>query len=129
MAVNVVNYGPSWLGQTYKNRAMVDTLTTWISQHPEMSGDRTSMGNAFYHLLVDKYAGDLYQFPHCRGDAFDIDCPRNADGSIDELRVSAIKDTIHSLPIELGLQLVLTKEGSHRVIHAQFNHAVEPIQA
>jgi hypothetical protein len=42
--------------------------------------------------------------------------------------VSLIKRTIEALPVELGLQLILTREGELRVIHVQFAHAVEAVQ-
>ncbi len=125
MAENVVRYGVGWLGQTYKNQTMVDALESWMEEHLEMTSSKTTLGEGFYVVLTSTQAGQLSQFSHCRGDAFDIACPRDADGRIDEARVTAIKKTIERAPINLGLQLVLTREGDHRVIHAQFQHAVE----
>jgi hypothetical protein len=125
MAENVIRYGVGWLGQTYKNQQMVQSLEEWMEQNLEKTASRTMMGEGFYLTLTSTQAGQLSQFPHCRGDAFDIQCPRFTDGRIDEVQTSAIRRTIERLPINLGLQLVITKEGNHRVIHAQFNHAVE----
>ena len=128
MAENTIRYGTDWLGQTYKNQAMVQALVTWTHTHLDSAASVPLMTEGFYQTLVSDQAGQLTQFPHVRGDAFDIQCPRFASGQIDEQTVSAIRRTIETLPNELGLQLILTKEGSHRVIHAQFAHAVEAVQ-
>lgn len=128
MAENTIRYGTDWLGQTYKNQAMVQALVTWTHTHPDRASSVGLMTDGFYRTLIDDQAGSLTQFPHVRGDAFDIQCPRFASGQIDEQTVSSIRRTIETLPNALGLQLILTKEGQHRVIHAQFAHAVEAVQ-
>lgn len=128
MAENTIRYGTDWLGQTYTNQAMVQALVHWTHQHLESAASVGLMTEGFYRTLVTDHAGSLTQFPHVRGDAFDIQCPRFASGQIDEQTVNAIRRTIETLPNGLGLQLILTKEGAHRVIHAQFAHAVEAVQ-
>jgi len=125
MAMNTIRYGVSWLGQTYKNQEMVKQLEDWMEQHLDQTASIPLMTEGFYLTLTNLQAGQLSQFPHCRGDAFDIQCPRFASGQIDELETTKIKRTVESLPASLGLQLILTREGLHRVIHAQFNHSVE----
>jgi hypothetical protein len=128
MAENTLRYGVAWLGQTYKNREMVQQLEAWMATHLDHTASKALMAEGFYLTLLQQQAGQFAQFPHCRGDAWDIQCPRFGDGRIDELAVSAIRRTIEQLPIALGLQLILTREGAHRVIHAQFNHAVESVR-
>jgi hypothetical protein len=125
MAANTIRYGVGWLGETYKNQDMVRQLEEWMEQHLDQTASVKEMGEGFYQTLVHQQAGQLAQFPHCRGDAFDLACPRYADGRIDEQRTSAMKHFIERLP---EIQLVLTREGNHRVIHAQFFHATEAVQ-
>jgi hypothetical protein len=125
MAQNTIRYGADWLGQTYKNQEMVRSLEDWIAQHMEQTASEKLMTEGFYTTLVVTQAGQFAQFPHCRGDAFDIQCPRWESGQIDEQAVLRITHTLETLPNELGLQLVLTREGAHRIIHAQFAHAIE----
>lgn len=128
MAENTIRYGVGWLGDTYKNRQMVEQLEQWMEENLEKTASLPLMTEGFYLTLTSAQAGQLMQFPHCRGDAFDIQCPRFASGQVDEKETSAIRHTIETLPNHLGLQLILTKEGAHRVIHAQFNHQPEPVQ-
>jgi hypothetical protein len=128
MAENTIRYGVGWLGETYKNRQMVESLEQWMEQNLDKTASIPLMTEGFYVTLTSTMPGQLTQFPHCRGDAFDIQCPRFADGRVDEQATSAIRHTIETLPIGLGLQLILTKEGQHRVIHAQFNHVVEAVE-
>ena len=127
MAENTIRHGVGWLNSTYKNKEMVEQLEDWMEANLDKTASKQQMTEGFYQTLVTLQAGRLTQFPHCRGDAFDIQCPRFADGRIDELSVSAIKRTIEALPVELGLQLILTREGALRIIHAQFAHAVEAV--
>jgi hypothetical protein len=122
MAVNTIRYGMDWLGQTYKNQDMVRSLVNWVYAHLGEAGSVEKVTEGFYQTLVSEQVGQLAQFPHCRGDAFDIACPRNTNGQINEVETTTIRHIIEALPLELGLQLVLTHEGEHRVIHAQFNH-------
>ena len=128
MATNTLRYGIAWLGQTYKNRQMVEDLESWMEAHLDQTASIGQMTEGFYLTLQSTQAGQLAQFPHCRGDAFDIACPRYADGRINEDETQRIKHGIETLPLECGLQLVLTREGDHRVIHAQFLHAAESVQ-
>lgn len=127
MAVNTIKYGVAWLGDTYKNREMVQQLEDWMEQNLEKTASIQMMTQGFYDTLTSLQAGQLAQFPHCRGDAWDIACPRFANDQIDEDETLRIKRTIERLPITLGLQLILTREGQHRIIHAQFNHVVEEV--
>lgn len=127
MAANTIRYGVGWLGETYKNQEMVHHLEQWMEQNLEKTASIGAMSEGFYQTLVSTQMGQLAQFPHCRGDAFDMACPTFASGQIDEYETTRIKCTIETLPVSLGLQLILTREGQHRVIHAQFNHAPEPV--
>lgn len=128
MAVNTIRYGVGWLGQTYKNQDMVRSLEEWMEQHVDQTASEKLLTEGFYQTLMDTQSGQLAQFPHCRGDAFDIQCPRYESGQIDEPATLRIQHTIEMLPIELGLQLILTREGAHRIIHSQYNHVPEPVE-
>lgn len=127
MAVNTIKYGVGWLGDTYKNKQMVAELEEWMEQNLEKTASIQMLTEGFYLTLTEKQAGQLSQFPHPRGDAWDIACPRFSNDQIDEAETLRIKQTIEALPVSLGLQLILTREGTHRIIHAQFNHAVEAV--
>lgn len=125
MAANVVRYGPAWLDDTYKNKQIVRVLMTYTEENKDKASSVALLSQGFYRELMEHFSGHLMQFPHVRGDAFDIAWPRLKDGLIDRIKGEAICATIEALPVELGLQLLLKKEGRHHVIHAQFNHAVE----
>jgi hypothetical protein len=125
MAENTIRYGVEWLGQTYKNQDMVRGLEGWMTRNLAHTSSVKLLSQGFYDTLLSQQAGQLAQFPHCRGDAFDIQCPRYESGQIDEPAVLRIQHTLETLPNELGLQLILTREGAHRLIHAQFAHNVE----
>lgn len=125
MAVNVVRHGPTWLRDTYKDQRMVALLMTYTEENKELASDPKLLANGFYEQLMEHYAGNLMRFPHLRGDAFDIAWPMLPNGLIDRITGDAICATIEHLPVELGLQLLLKKEGKHDVIHAQFNHFPE----
>lgn len=128
MATNTIRYGVGWLGQTYKNQAMVQQLEEWMESHLDQTASVNQMGEGFYQTLSRDQAGHLLQFPHCRGDAFDCACPTFADGRIDEARTSAIKQFLERMAGNLHLDKVLTREGSHRVIHVQFFPQPQAVQ-
>jgi hypothetical protein len=125
MANNVVHYGPAWLKDTYKDAKMVRALMTYVEEHPEGAKNLQFLTSGFHKELTTYFPELLLKFPHVKGDAFDIQWPRLDNGQIDSAQGEVICNTILSLPIELGLQLLLKKEGKLDVIHAQFNHAVE----
>lgn len=128
MAANVVKYGPGWLDETYKDKRMVKSMMVHCEEHPDQMGSIKLLAGGFFDLLMEHYSSDIQRFPHIRGDAFDVAHPMVKQGElwvIDHPRSQELCRTIESLPVELGLQLILTKEGKHDVIHAQFNHVVE----
>jgi hypothetical protein len=128
MAKNVIRYGSAWLKDTYRDPALVSLLMTHTEEHPEQQTEVKLLAKGFYDTLSEHYAGQLTKFPHLRGDAFDLAWPRLADGQIDRAKGQAICTTIETLPVELGLKLLLKKEGRLDVIHAEFAHAVESVQ-
>ena len=128
MAQNVVRYGPTWLRDTYKDQRMVTLLMTYTEEHREQASSPKRLAVGFYEQLQEHYAGQLSKFPHLRGDAFDIAWPMLPDGLIDRITGDAICRTIETLPVELGLQLLLKREGKLDVIHAQFNHHPQPTE-
>jgi len=125
MANNVAHYGPAWLKDTYKDAKMVRALMTFVEEHPEGAQNPQFLANGFYGELTTYFPDMLVKFPHVRGDAFDIQWPRLENGQIDSPQGEVLCNTILTLPVELGLQLLLKREGKLDVIHAQFNHAVE----
>lgn len=125
MATNVVRYGPVWLNDTYKNKAIVKVLMTYTEEHKEAASSVALLSQGFYNELMEHFSGHLMQFPHVRGDAFDIAWPKLQGGMIDQIAGERICKTIEALPGEFGLELLLRKEGEHRVIHAQFNRSAE----
>lgn len=119
MAKNSLVYGVDWLTQTYKNREMVAALASWVSMDARASTE-AGRTQGFYEILVTNPSVNVMAMPHVRGDAWDAQCPRFVDGRIDEQQVLDIKWTIEHLTRLLGLELVLIREGAHRVIHAQY---------
>ena len=128
MAQNVVRYGPAWLNDTYKNKQIVKVLMTYVEENKDKASSVAMLSQGFYHELMEHFSGQLSQFPHVRGDAFDIAWPRLPEGLIDRIKGEAICKTLETLPVELGLQLILRREGAHDVIHAQFNHREQVVQ-
>jgi hypothetical protein len=128
MAQNVVRYGPTWLKDTYKDQRMVALLMTYTEENREKASSAKLLATGFYETLQEHFAGQLTKFPHVRGDAFDIAWPMLANGLIDRLNGDAICKTIEMLPVELGLQLILRREGRLDVIHAQFNHHAQSVE-
>jgi hypothetical protein len=104
---------------------MVSILMTYCEENQAYIAEPKLLALGFYEQLQEHYAGELLNFPHIRGDAFDIAWPRLAIGAPDLVGVKAICQTIRALPSELGLEVCLDKEGKHEVIHAQFSHVVE----
>lgn len=127
MASNAIRYGSAWLAQTYKDQRAVKLLMTFMAENPEHCRCAEDLGHCFYRELDEHLPAFLTRTPHVRGDAFDLACPRQPDGSIDEARVAEICATIRRVSEEhqLGLELLLTREGFHRVIHAQFLPSAE----
>ena len=128
MAANVIRYGSAWVRDTYRDQAMVALLMTYTEEHVEETSDVIRLANGFYETLIVHYAGQLTRFPHLRGDAFDLAWPRLGNGLIDRPRGEAICKTIEQVPVQLGLKMILKKEGQLDVIHAEFAHAVEAVQ-
>ena len=129
MAQNVVRLGAAWLKDTYRDPRLVSLLMNYVEEHPENTASSVLLANGFYQTLQEHYAGDLARFPHLRGDAFDLAWPRLAGGAIDRGTGEAMCRTIEFLPVELGLKMILKREGQLDVIHAEFAHAVPPVQA
>ncbi len=125
MAANVIRYGPAWLDDTYKHKPMVKCLMTYVEENREKASSVSMLTDGFYHELQEHFPGQLLMFPHIRGDAFDIAWPRLPDGLLDRIKGDAICRTIERLPVALGLQLLLKREGGLDIIHAQFNHEPE----
>jgi hypothetical protein len=131
MAANVVKYGPGWLGDTYKDKRMVELLTSYCHDNPGHMVSIKQLASGFFQHLMEHYSGDIQRFPHIMGDAFDAAHPMVKQGDlwvIDQPKSAELCRTIETLPKELGLQLLLTKEGKHDVIHAQFTHLAHSVE-
>ena len=121
MASNAIRHGSAWLKDTYKNTRMVACLMTYMEENPELCGSPVKLGRGFYEQLQEHFSDYFNKFAHVRGDAFDISWPRLGNGLIDRPRGEAICKTIETLPQhDIALELLLRKEGSLDVIHAQF---------
>ena len=127
MANNTIIYGIDWLSKTYKNRQMVSCLMSYVSEHPEQLKDCVVLTNAFHDLLQEYFHRDFKKMPHVVGRAFDIGWPRDSNGAINREKGEGICKTIEELPPELGLELILRKEGSLDVIHVQFASASQEV--
>ena len=124
MAQNAIRHGSAWLKDTYKNTRMVTCLMTYMEENPELCNSPTKLGQGFYEQLREHFSDYFNKFAHVRGDAFDIAWPRLGNGLIDRPRGEAICKTIESLPQHgVALELLLRKEGSLDVIHAQFRNS------
>lgn len=123
MAQNAIRHGSAWLKDTYKNTRMVTCLMTYMEENPELCSTPAALGRGFYEQLTEHFSDYFNKFAHVRGDAFDIAWPRLGNGLIDRPRGEAICKTIESLPqYGIALELLLRKEGSLDVIHAQFRN-------
>lgn len=123
MAQNAIRHGSAWLKDTYKNTRMVACLMTYMEENPELCSNPTKLGQGFYEQLKEHFSDYFNKFAHVRGDAFDIAWPRLGNGLIDRPRGEAICRTIESLPQHgIPLELILRKEGTLDVIHAQFRN-------
>lgn len=120
MAFNTSMYGPDWLLRTYKNQRMVKLLVNHVTENPDQLRDIGDLSQNFYSLLSEHFGREFKMMPHVVGRAFDIGWPRNDKGEIDREAGEVICKTIEDLPAELGLELLLRKEGKLDVIHAQF---------
>jgi hypothetical protein len=127
MAANVIRYGSAWLRDTYRDPALVSLLMTYTEEHVEQCSEVKLLAKGFYDTLIEHYAESLTRFPHLRGDAFDCAWPRLGNGLIDRPRGEAICRTIEQVPVQLGLKMILKKEGRLEIIHAEFAHAVEAV--
>jgi len=121
MAQNAIQYGPSWISDTYRNRRMVAVLMTYMEEHREACSDYKVLTRGFYDQLQEHFAEDFNKMAHVRGDAFDIQYPRLKNGLFDKPTADRIMSTIRSLPQHgIPLDWVTDQEGKLKVIHAQF---------
>jgi hypothetical protein len=108
----------------------VALLMTYTIEHPELCTSVKALAGGFYETLTEHYSGDLLKMPHLRGDAFDCAWPvLTVEGGamiINRPAGEQLIATIRGLPFDLGLELVLEKEGKLDVIHAQFKHQDSP---
>lgn len=119
MASNVAKYGRTWLTATYKPTAILTTLNEWLTQNEDAT-DSKLIADGFYECLLACHSGDLSTLSkHLTGDAWDAAWPGNDEGE----RICA--DLRANMPVEYGLTKVIDREGTLRVIHAQFSPSVQ----
>lgn len=128
MAANTCRHGINWLAQTYKDQRMVKCLMAHVSENPDQLNNSELLAACFHELLLEHFSNYFARMPHIKGRAFDIGWPRGVSGLIIREEGEAICKTIEELPAELGLELLLKKEGAHEVIHAQFATPLEEIK-
>src|SRR5438309_4634868 len=122
MAKNVLTQR-DWIQVTYKPSLGIDALQHWVNGHPEADTlDSVTAGlSAMMQTMDPLVLRSLSR--HLTGDAWDCAWPRKQtlEGwQDDEERGAEVKAFILSLPEELGLEQVLIKEGSLKLIHAAF---------
>ena len=120
MAQNAIRHGAAWLRDTYKNQLMVSCLMTYMEENRELCSNPSALGKGFYEQLQEHFGDYFLTFPHVRGDAFDIAWPRLKNGLIDRTKGEQVCKTIEKIPT---LDLLLRKEGTLDVIHAQFKNS------
>jgi hypothetical protein len=120
MADNTIQHGSAWLASTYKDRRMVSLLMTHVEENPEQLRSHMILTENFYNILNEHFGVQFRKMPHVVGRAFDIAWPRDREWKIIAEDGERICDEILALPAELGLELLLKKEGKLDVIHAQF---------
>lgn len=99
---------------------MVSCLMTYMEENRELCSNPNALGQGFYEQLQEHFSDYFLTFPHVRGDAFDIAWPRLKNGLIDRTKGELICKTIEKIPT---LDLLLRKEGTLDVIHAQFKNS------
>lgn len=121
MAHNVCLVGVNWL-DIYGGKwaRIIKTLKTHVSENPEQLKDKAKLALEFYDIFNTYFKSELAQFPHIVGRAFDIRWPRLVNGTVDQPKWEALCKFIEELPVELGLEKLLRREGNVEVIHAQF---------
>lgn len=119
MAANTVKYGRAWILKTYKPSPIIDTLHSWLQDHPDQR-EAKQIAHGFYECLMACHSGDLTKLSrHLTGDAWDADWPGDDDGE------RICKDIQINMPVEYRLDKVIDREGGLRLIHAQFAPSIE----
>lgn len=119
MAENTVKYGRGWMLKTYKPSPIIDTLMGWLKDHPTVTGS-PQIAQGFYECLMACHSGQLTTLSrHLTGDAWDAAWPGDVEGE------RICQDIQNNMPIEYGLDKIIDREGSLRLIHAQFAPSVE----
>lgn len=119
----------TWMQVTYRPGPHLTVLQDWLDANPDQ---RTAeqLGHGLYDVMLAMDPAVLRRLSrHFTGDAWDAQWPRTPgpEGSWvenDPLGF-AVRDFILALPVELGVEKVLTKEGTLKILHAQFTSTVE----
>ena len=119
----------TWMQVTYRPGPHLTVLQDWLDANPDQ---RTAeqLGQGLYGLMLAMDPALLRRLSrHFTGDAWDAQWPRTLGPAgnwveNDPLGL-AVRDFILALPAELGLERVLTKEGTLKILHAQFASMVE----
>lgn len=118
MARNVFR-DPLFMEVTYKPGRAKMLLEHWLREHPDAT--EQDMVEGFTVVLGGMEQLALAQLSrHFSGDAWDAAYPKLDDGNDDDAEAAAIKQDLMALSPDFGVEKVLLKEGSIKVIHAQF---------
>ena len=128
MATNLAT-DRAWMLATYRPSPPIELLQDWLDAFPDQTtADQISEG--LYGVMQTMEPAVLRKLSrHFTGDAWDAQWPRSLgmEGSwVDNDPLGlAVRDFILALPVELGVEKVLTKEGTLKILHAQFMSTVE----
>lgn len=128
MAANLAR-DRAWMRETYQPGPHLTLFQEWLDAYPD-------------HITVEQIRDGLYRVMqtmdplvlrklsrHFTGDAWDAQWPRTLgpEGAwvYNDPLGFEVRDFILALPVALGVEKVLTKEGTLKVLHAQFAATVE----
>ena len=128
MATNLAK-DRAWMQVTYRPGPHLTVLQDWLDANPDQ---RTAeqLGQGLYGIMLAMDPAMLRRLSrHFTGDAWDAQWPRTSgpEGAwvYNDPLGFEVRDFILALPVELGVEKVLTKEGTLKVLHAQFASTVE----
>ena len=128
MATNLAK-DRTWMQGTYLPGPHLTLLQAWLDEHADQT-TAEDLSHGLYGVMLAMEPAVLRQLSrHFTGDAWDAQWPRSLgmEGSwVDNDPLGlAVRDFILALPVELGVEKVLTKEGTLKILHAQFMSTVE----
>ena len=119
----------TWMQATYAPGPHLTLLQGWLDAHADQT-TAEDLSHGLYGVMLAMEPDVLRKLSrHFTGDAWDAQWPRTLgmEGSwvYNDALGFAVRNFLLTLPVELGLEKVLTKEGTLKVLHAQFASTVE----